>query len=343
VSQAKQALGPFLEPVARLRKNPRRLFDAPWSAIERMRRDTERALEETFKREAPEAFVKRFCDLLPEEIAPDIGSTVRVRLERERAALRADAGGAALLTLYEAADARGPVSPILTLVSDPLGDDVICEFRVMGKFDAANRRRGERRAQALFEAVPALVEKLYAKHLRSVWAMTQLAEGRWPSGPPPKLGTLVNLLSERLQSFPELIDRDAAHFRNAVAHDHAVPLGGRVDLSDLKDPEKPSPTDWRLSLALHAFETRLCKMWEVASPLRAKLQALGMMDLLLRGGAFDAVPHIRAALRGDSSAVALLAERNLDATIQRLMFRNGIPAGIDPWFLPTRSRVLRSA
>jgi len=68
-----------------------------------------------------------------------------------------------------------------------------------------------------------------------------------------------------------------------------------------------------------------------------------MMDLLLRGGAFDAVPHIRAALRGDSSAVALLAERNLDATIQRLMFRNGIPAGIDPWFLPTRSRVLRSA
>jgi|GEM_PF-5195073 len=344
-SRVKEALGLFLEPVAKIRKNPRRLFDAPRSAVEQVRRDAERAVEETFKRGGPQAFLERLFDLLPEEAEQNIGRTAREGIERDRAALRGSLAGAALVALYEAADARGPVCPIMALLYDPLGDDAIHEFSVIGKFHAAGRRRGERRAGPLFEAVPALVEKVYAKYLRSIWAMTYLAEGRWPSRPPASLGALVNQLSERLQSLPELIDRDAAHFRNAVQHQRAVysPATRRVDLSDPKNHDKPSAADWHLNLSLEDFEGRLHQMWEVASTLRTKLQALAMTDLFLRGGAFDALPYIRAALRGDQSATTLLTERNPEVAIQRLMLRGPLPANIDPWFLPTQSKVSRSA
>jgi hypothetical protein len=110
-ARIEKALGVFLRPVAKLRKNTHRAMATPRTTLDRLKRDLEGSLDQVFGRESPDMFFSRMLDLIPKEADQEVLARVREGINRDRAALRQDAAGAALLALYDAADAAGPISP----------------------------------------------------------------------------------------------------------------------------------------------------------------------------------------------------------------------------------------
>jgi hypothetical protein len=264
---------------------------------------------------------------------------VQQDLQSCREALEVEPSGADLLRLYDAANANGPISPLLVTFAHPMSDEPCFELSSFAALNAARRYRRERRAQKLFDAVPDLVEKVYGRYLRSMWALSFLAEGRWPSRPPGAFGALAQQASARLRGLGTLTDADAGHFRNAVQHRDAryIPYERAVELVDGKDRSRPSPSDWGMILTLEAFEARLTEMWRVAVPLMTKLRSVVTVDLLLRSGLVAAWPLLRNALLGDAQALSALGEQNLDAAMRSEIIRSSPPTAADFWFLPPES------
>jgi hypothetical protein len=203
-------------------------------------------------------------------------------------------------------------------------------WSVMAKLDAAARSRGEKKALALLEAVPDLIERIYARHLRAVWALTYLEQGAWPSAPPSSLGALVNQVVPRALAYASLVDAGAGHIRNAVAHRHAEyrPSANRVELED-------PPAKWKASLSLNELEARLHAMWRVSGSLPNKLRSIGYTEMMLGCGMFEALPLLRDALAGDPVAAKTLADRDPKAAMEARIIRRPPPPGTNLWFLPT--------
>jgi hypothetical protein len=252
---------------------------------------------------------------------------VQEKLNRDRAALREDAVGEQLLALYEAADASGPLSPIIA-VGGSIEDEFVDFWSILAKFDEAKRSRGEKRARVLLESIPDLIEKVYARHLRAVWIMSFLAQGTWPSRPPDRLGVLVNQVAQRAQSYPGLVDADAGHIRNAVAHRHAEYLPSKR-LIELRNPL----AKWQITLTTGALEAKLKAMLHVAMELTSSLRSLVATDAMLRSGMFSLIPVLRDALNGDAAAVNTLKEKSPDTAMTAQLVRKKPPTGTDLRFL----------
>jgi hypothetical protein len=323
------AFGMFLRPVMKFTKNSRRAMTTPRTTLDRMKRELEGSLDQVFSRESPDVFISRMLDLIPKERDHEVLAEVRVGIDRDRAAIRQEPSGAALLALYDAADAAGPIAPMMAFSGNP-EDETADVWSVGAKLDTSERSTGERKALALLEAVPDLIECIYARHLRAVWALSFLEQGVWPSAPPGSLGALVNQAVTRVQAYPGLVDVDAGHVRNAVAHRHAryVPSTGNVDLED-------PPAKWSASLTLEQLEAKLLGMWRVSVALPHSLRRIGHTEMMLRCGMFEVIPLLREGLRGDPVAIQTLADRNPKAAMEAQFVRRPPPPGTNLWFLPT--------
>ena len=331
VERVKQALAPFIAPIERLRKNPRRALSSPQSTLHRLKRDVEQWVQQLPEGGA-EAFMRSMFDLLPEELDADLPARFREDLVERRASFVEEWEPAAqLLSLFDEANARGPIGPMLLFAVDPQADrhDVVDEWSVLGALKDARRLRGERRADRLLRAIPALVGSVYARFLRILWAFSHMAEGHWPSRPPSKLGALVDQLASRLARFPGLVDRNAARLRNAVAHESARyhPSARAVRFVEQRDPLVPSPNDWMATLTLPALEARLQEMWFVGGPMLSKLADLASREAQLATGLVEALPLIRRALREDAEATKQLEAKNLDAAYMKQLIRKPPAAG----------------
>jgi hypothetical protein len=332
--EVKRTLGVFLRPLEKIRKNPRRASMTPQTTVDRLRRDIETSVDEHFSRESADVFFSRVLELIPSDA--DLDALAREGLARDRAKLRADTHGAQLLALYEAADKAGPVSPLLVYAGDDaeLAVDV---WSVLGELGDADKSRGEKRARALRNAIPDLIEKIYARHLRAVWRMSFLAEGKWPSPAPHSLGQLVGQTAARLHAYTGLVDLDAAHFRNAVAH-RSAKYNSTKRVVEFRDFNPSNGKTWQKDLTLPELDAKLAALWIVSYRLTSELRSLITAETLLRSGMFAAIPLMRDAMRGalhgDLEAAKALTERTPDpnAAFTAQLIRRPPPPKADLWF-----------
>lgn len=188
--------------------------------------------------------------------------------------------------------------------------------------------RGMTESEALLEAIPDLIERMYSRYLRTVWVMSFLADGKWPSRPPGTLGALVKQVGQRVQTYAGLVDADAGHLRNAVAHRHAEYLPSKRSIA-FRDP----PAGWQKTLTPAALEAQLMAMCRVTMMLTNELRSVDFLTQYLRCGLFPLLPLLRDALRGDAVAAKALADRNLEATLTAQFLRRKPPPGTELWFL----------
>ncbi len=321
----RDVFGFLLRPMEKWRRNPRRALATPRTTLERLTRDVQASTREQFDREPLDALLSRILALLPDSEEEILGR-IQERLALDRATLRQDAVGARLLALYEAADAAGPMAPLRFVLGRP-EEEAEAVLSVLGKFDEAERSRGEKRIRAFLEAMPDLLERTYQRHLRMVWAMSFLAEGKWPSRPPGTLNALVGQVVPRVQVYPGLVDADAGRLRNAVAHRHIEYLPSKRTIEFFNPP-----TNWKLTLPRKAFEAKLKSIWRVATVLTSRLRSIANTEMMLRTGMFAQLLLMRDAARAEPAATRALEETSNSTALRSYLVRETPPLGTDLWF-----------
>jgi hypothetical protein len=324
--RVRAAFAALLEPMAWMRKNPRRAMQAPSTTLERLRTGAE-AHVRRMGADGWMAMLREMFDAVPVVAVDNLVELAKADIAKKRAALGTDELGADALALYDQADANGPLSPWYA-VAVPPPFKAVETLTLIGHLDGLGAKRGERRALALIAAVPKLAT-VYELHLRMVWMLTFLAEGEWPSPPPNAFGAWVKQTAERSGKF-QLVDAQMGHMRNAVQH-HAASY--RPSSKDIQFRDVPAR--WSLELTPDLLEEWLTLTWKATTSIRERLQHIAFTDRLLRSGMLEAWADIRGALHGDAAATAALEQRDIDGAERRILFRAGAPP--DPkylWFFP---------
>jgi hypothetical protein len=163
------------------------------------------------------------------------------------------------LALIDAADHRVRSSPLLVVPQpEEHGEAVIV---ATGQLAGLCGTRGEARARALWLAAADISERLFRPFVEALWKLAALADGYWPSSPPP-YGALPGELQRRLPAYAMLVEPDCAHVRNAVAHGHVkyFPEKRAVQMSDGRDGR----ITWQATMRLAELEAMARRMLDVA-------------------------------------------------------------------------------
>src|SRR5262245_1309388 len=151
----------------------------------------------------------------------------------------ADARYSLLLKLMEEADQTVPfISVIVPLRhGDPEGS-LVAQCRPLPDLEEARRSKGEARANAVLNALLKTAEGLYRPYLITLRQLSYLKEGKLPPNP-GEFGDLVTVTSQRLATYPGLVDSDAGWLRNSTAHLNNKYVVGKDALLmwDRKHPE----------------------------------------------------------------------------------------------------------
>lgn len=321
-------LGPILRPARALAKNPRRMFQRPRTALAKMKE----RIETDFAAQNPEHFVQGLLQLIPDRGVEEILGAVSGGVREQREKLSATQPGEQLLSLFDRANARGPVSPLVVFMTRP-DEEMVDNFSVLGKFDIAIRARGEGRANALIEAAPDLLERIYMRYARWLWCLSFLGDGTWPSRPPANFGALVDQLVPRLAGTPALVEPDAGHIRNAIQHRH-IDYRPRRQVVEFWEKDRPGKATWRREFTIDALGELLGRLRYIAVDLMAELRSIAYSEMLLHSGMFAALPLMKRAIAGDAAAAAALEGANFDAKVTAGFVRARPPSDYEFWFLP---------
>ena len=315
----------WMQPVLKLMRNPRRVLAAPQTALDRIEQEVKASTWKALDGEPLDAQLNTLLDALP-STEEEVRRSIREGVESDRAKLRAEPAGEQLLALYDDADQAGPIAPVKFVLGRP-EEETADIWTVMGKLDAAQRTRGERRFLIHIDAIPDLLEKVYRRHLRTTWVLLALARGQWPSSPKQQLGSLVSQLTPQLGSFPALIDHDAGRLRNAVAHRHFLYLPQQRSMRFWN----PHPK-WEIEIPREAFEAKLRHIWRLATTLTLRLRAIATTEFFICGPLLTRLMLMRDAARGSAQAAKRLEQEDFHALFKKRMYRLPFPPNYVAWF-----------
>lgn len=327
-ADVERILGPILRSARAVAKNPRRMLQRPRTALAKLKE----RIETDLTAQQPQKFVEDLLLLIPDRGDEEILNAVSSGVREQRERLSGSALGAQLLGLFDQANARGPVSPVVIFMTAP-DEEMVDNFSVLGKFDVALRARGEARANALIEAAPDLLERIYQRYARALWCLTFLADGAWPSHPPANFGALVDQLVPRLTGTPTLVEPDAGHLRNAIQHRH-IEYVPRRQVVEFWEKDRPGKATWRREFSVDELAALLGNLRYVAVNLTTELRSIAYSEMLLHSGMFAALPLLKRAVAGDASAVAAFEDANFEAKVTAGFLRARPPSDYDFWFLP---------
>lgn len=218
----------LLEPGRRIRKNPRRLLQAPESAVSSIRSHAERAMETLIDRVGPEGVRKAHEELALELVRSGIDFDTARRLAREE--LRADQAADCLFAIIRAADVVFPLAPIV-LTANP-ASAARARLWASAALEEARRARGERRRRLACVAAGLVTEGAYRTYVVKLWVMCQLARRRAEEPVVPAYGVALGQVAKWIAAYPMLVDADAARIRNAIHHHHFEYPGRTIRLWD---------------------------------------------------------------------------------------------------------------
>jgi hypothetical protein len=245
----------LLEPTLAFRKNIRRALAAPDTAINRMERAARSAFDRRFAA-TPGAFEAWLASVMDAASSIDGQdweqgkSETLARIQQSPAIRRA-------WPLIERAHVRVPNSPFVA-IPNPVGWARAC-FRALGALDRISRRpaRGEDWARRALAAFACVADVIYFTYLAKLQLIYQAAAGTKPTRP-RSLGWLCKALAQ-IPETAHLVFSDAAHFRNAFAHEHFRYLGGgRLELWDGVSRAR----QWEMNLRAVEVRDRAIQMLE---------------------------------------------------------------------------------
>lgn len=189
-----------------------------------------------------------------------VESCLRAAIKKELRQVRQRTCGACFLTLWDAAHAGVRNSQLLAL-PNPV-DHNLATLSAIARLAELRLTRREERARLLLQTGSEIAEQLYRPFLEALWKLSHLASGQRPPAP-PKFGRLVQELERRLGECC-LVERDAAHLRNAVAHNRwtYLPKTNEVETHDLNG--------WSRTMSLRELERTVRKMERLACDIWPK-------------------------------------------------------------------------
>ena len=180
----------MLAPVRSLRRNPWPLLREPTTYMARVREKMERAFRHRLSEVGEEQFARDLVGVgVSRRVLLDGFARIADHLREEERAVAELPGGAGILGLLGAADARVRNSPLIAFLNLKLMLGV-SRLGPMGQVHRALQERGEPRARMLLRAVADISEELYRPYFVEVWNLTEFAEGRVPRRP-GRFGRLV--------------------------------------------------------------------------------------------------------------------------------------------------------
>lgn len=208
--------------------------------------------------------------------------------------VRKDPAAKALLAVFEDLGRHHPWLPVhlFSWLIEP--SIAAANVHTAGLLDDALRATGERKAIATMVAAKGgLFEPLYDSYARSLLVCLSLQARRQPSIP-TAFGAVINRIAE-LAPPSVLFDADAAFFRNAMMHGHALhDASGRFVTLTNHGPHGATRTE---RLGTRALLRRLLDMHRVASQSTASALGVFGSRLLGRSGAIDwALTELRSVL-----------------------------------------------
>lgn len=279
-----------LRPVGRERKQ---LLRTPETVLASMQRRVARMVDEGALDVCFEGALALVASI-PPEVCSTLDARISAHLQQTARQIQRLAEGKELLRLIDSAHLGIRNGPLLA-TPEPEAH-ALALLLAQTRMAELRGKRGEIRARKLQDAVAQVSEGVYKPYLQAMWKLAELERGRVPQ-PPPAFGKLVEVLAERLQSYPTLIEPDAAHIRNAVAHRHAVYLPGEhaVELWDT--------SGWRRTLSIRNLEVLTRRMLRVAGEVYPKAFQHFLQVVVVRP-AIGAIPPLARAIRAQDQVAA---------------------------------------
>lgn len=304
-----RALGWMLAPIAVVQRDPHSLLDRPITVMARIREQGVRSLEARIAAGGPEGLLRdmfAMFEAIPASEWSKAEAMMWTSIRADRRRIARHRSGSDLLALFDAAEQRVRNVALLALldpVKHPMG--VLNAYRHLHALSGA---RGEDRALLLLSATSSVVEGVYAPYLEALWKLVHVVGGAVAPAR-PALGRLVQVLHERLGTYPTLVEAEAAHFRNAIVHNQATYIPGQHAF------EMHDANGWRRVVGVRDLEAATRRMFSVAGELYSKATS-GLVLQALVPPLFSTMPELgRAVTSGEAVAIELRAaefQRSVD-------------------------------
>ena len=194
---------------------------------------------------------------------------------KERQSVGRDPAGAELLRLM--ADAHRGVRNAPLLVTPHPREHGLALLEAYGRMEELRGSRGEHRARLLTGAIQHIADAVYQPYVEGVWKLGQLrlrSLGKLPR----QFSSLIDESRALVPEYPHLVEADAAHVRNAIAHPREnfkyLPEENAVWLHDR--------SGWTRTFALSELEDLCWTMIQVAGVLFPKAMNAFREDAIWR-------------------------------------------------------------
>lgn len=304
-----RAFGWMIAPIAVVQRDPYSLLERPITIMARVRKQRVRSLEARIAAGGPEAVLRdmfAMFEAIPSGEWSKAQAKMSSSIRADRRRIARHRAGADLLALFATAERRVRNVALLA-VHDPFKHP-LAVLNAYRHLHALSGARGEDRALLILSATASVVEGVYAPYLEALWKLAHVIDGA-VAPPRPALGRLVQVLHERLGSYPALVDPEAAHFRNAIVHNQATYIPGQHAF------EMHDASGWRRVVGVRDLEAATRRMFSVAGELYPKATS-GLVLQALVPPLLSTMPELgRAVTSGDAVAIELRAtefQRSVD-------------------------------
>jgi hypothetical protein len=165
----------------------------------------------------------------------------------------------------------------------------------IGDLQVALRQRKERGCRTLLRVIAEASETVYRPYLREIWNLTEFAKGSVPAAPPPKYGTLVRELEQRIGKLSGVVEPLAVRVRNAADHGELHEYDS-VRRCMVLTSERPP---WRAEMSYDDLRRLAEQIITVAGTTFPRAAHWFQQDAMVRSGLFNAVLKVLPALERD--------------------------------------------